>query len=333
MSSLSGLLFSQEGDYSNYHKLINEAENQFFISRNVDSSLAYYDMAFDRYDFIFVKDLMNAAQIAVYSKKSFEEYILRSFEFGVEIQNFDNFPILKNEAAKMFKKNHIKETIKKNRSIYLEKIDFEYLSWMYDLAINDQLSKSKGDYDKKVNELLGKLAFKINDKGFPGEKIVGIQDSNIFSEIGKPELDFEKKIEECCMPKLSYFKLDEDLLANKLAMLLLVHHKCSYSKLKSVLYEQIKKGNIHPRDVGLLYDNNFHFVNQPSANYCSNNIPENCFLLNVFANYPKKLSDDIEAIDKLRSEFFIVSVEVDRSKKEYEENFGFKLFSGFWNCR
>ena len=37
------------------------------------SSLFYYDKAFKEYDFIFVKDLINASQIAVYSNKPYQK--------------------------------------------------------------------------------------------------------------------------------------------------------------------------------------------------------------------------------------------------------------------
>jgi hypothetical protein len=35
----------------------------------------------------------------------------------------------------------------------------------------------------------------------------------------------------------------------------------------------------------------------------------------------------------MRERLFIVSTFVDDKKKEYEIKYGFKMFSGYWNCR
>jgi len=312
---------------------MNKAESKFFINKDVDSSLNFYDKAFENYDFIFVKDLLNAAQIACFKNKPFEKYVMRSFDFGMKTEHFNEYPILKKSVTEILKKEWVEDTIKIKRKKYLVKLDLNYRSWIYDIAIEDQLSKSEPGYSKKVNFLLGRLGSRIRDTGFPGERIIGIDDDSIYGELGHPELDFSKKVKEISPNKLSYFKLDSEILATKLPILLFIHHKCSYSKFESVFLEEIKKGNIHPRDVGLIYDNVFRFRNRKRISYCTSSLPENAFLLNLFTEYPERISSNISNVNKLRAEFSIVSVEVDQMKKVYEKEFGFNLFSGFWSCR
>lgn len=327
------LMFGQEKNYINYHILINKAEKNYFLDKNVDSTLIYYDKAFEEYDFIFIKDLLNAAQIACFNNQPYESYVMRSFEFGMKKEHFQKYPILEKNVKELFKKKWVNDTIKAKRKKYLESLDLNYRSWIYEIAIDDQLSKSQPGYAKKVNFLIGKLASRIEEIGFPGERVIGIDDDSMYSDMGNPEMDFSNRLKEISPNKISYFKLDYDILASKLPILLFIHHKCSYSKFESVLFDEIKKGNIHPRDVGSIHDNVLRFRNRKRIYYCTASLPDNAFLLNLFTEYPESISNNIQKVDKLRAEFFIVSVEIDNVKKAYQKEFGFNLFSGFWSCR
>ena len=59
----------KDSTYITYYRLINDAERWFFLKKNVDSSLHYYDKAFKQYDFLFIRDIMNVAQISFFAKK------------------------------------------------------------------------------------------------------------------------------------------------------------------------------------------------------------------------------------------------------------------------
>lgn len=41
----------------------------------------------------------------------------------------------------------------------------------------------------------------------------------------------------------------------------------------------------------------------------------------------------LKKTNEMRKALYIVSTEVDDKKSEFETKYGFKLFSGFWNCR
>ena len=107
MKNYSFLLFflsisclSQSKNYFVYHSLINKAEELFFVQNKLDSSLYYYEKVFSDYDFIFVKDLVNASQIAFYSKKPYKKYIKQAFEQGLKIGYLSEIPLFKNEYKK-----------------------------------------------------------------------------------------------------------------------------------------------------------------------------------------------------------------------------------------
>lgn len=322
--------FSQEVDYSEYHKKINKAEELFFMQNKVDSSLYYYDKAFKEYNFIFVKDLVNAAQIAIFNKKPFEEYLEKGFSFGLKFSHLYNYPLFNDYINSISKSSKKKLKIYlKQRAKYLKKIDFEYLDTIYKIAIKDQLEKkSKTYFNIEIKKATDNLFEIIQKKGFPGEKIIGLSDSLIFKEIGKPELDLSNQISNNI--NLQHMTSEEEYLASKYPIILLLHNPCSFKLYANKLKEEIKKGNLHPRDFGLIYDNIIRF-DKRLPNYCDNIKIDTPFLLNRFSNYDE--FTDILAINKLRSEYCIVSLELDKVKIEYEDAHGFKLFSGFWNCR
>ena len=112
--------------YLEYHELINQAERYYFLNSNVDSSLAYYDKAFEQYSFIFLKDLVNAAQICVYERKlKFREYLLKGFKFGLQIKHLNHFPLLKTLTDDLFSDTSFMEQAILNRKIYLKNINYE----------------------------------------------------------------------------------------------------------------------------------------------------------------------------------------------------------------
>lgn len=100
------LLFSinlycyNQNNYFIYHNKINDAEILYFMENEVDSSLAIYDEVFNTYEFVFLKDLLNAAQIAVYNKRDYEKYLLKSFEFGFKIDDLSKLLFLNFEKLK-----------------------------------------------------------------------------------------------------------------------------------------------------------------------------------------------------------------------------------------
>lgn len=317
-------LFSQEKDYTIYHQLINKAEYSFFVKNDVDSSLYYYDSAFKTFDFLFVKDPINAAQIAKFSKKAHLKYLLKATEFGFKSTHLKNYPLLMDEDFNFSDKNEYE----KNRKKYLDKINFNFLAYLNDLSIEDQKSKSFKNYDSIVFTTTNQLFDSIKKYGFPGEKYLGISDSTIFAEINKPELDLKNLVKN--EKNLWYMIPNEGILAQENPIILLVHNACSFKLYENLLLEEIKRGNIHPRDVALIHDNFYRFINYfPS--YCDTSFDHIYYLNNLYVEYPNNLN--LEEVDRNRIKLNIVPMIVDEKKKEFEERYKFKLFSGFWNCR
>lgn len=319
--------FSQE-NYSEYHVKINDAEKLFFQDGKVEKCLLKYEEVFNEFDFIFIKDLLNAAQIAHYSNKPYRKYIQKAFEFGLKPEHLKSFPLFNDVYEDLVSDKSIKKSFKKKRKKYLKGIYFQYLENVYKQTIKDQTSKADLNYSEIVLEETEELIKWTKEYGFPGERIIGISDSTIFEEINKPELDLHNLIKE--NKKLWYLTSDELQFSQSFPIILLVHNPCAFKLYEDVLLEEIKKGNIHPRDVGLIYDNMYRYKDY-MPNYCKVNDIEDFFLLNLFTEYPEKI--DFERVNDRRKRLNICSLQLDKEKKEFEKKYGFKLFSGFWNCR
>ncbi|WP_459212008.1 hypothetical protein [Aquimarina rhabdastrellae] len=323
--------FAQEQNYTHYHKEINKAEELFFVQQKTDSALYYYDKVFKTYDFIFLKDLINAAQIAVYTKKPYKKYIEKGFEQGLKISHLQNYPLFNDYYKKNKDSKTLQKVYKEARKNYLKKIDFEYLDLIYKLAIKDQLNKHKSKNQSKYRDQVYNITERIKDsvikRGFPGDRVIGISDSTIFKEIGKPHLDLYDQRKK--YKKLSYMVSGEKYLNAKHPIVIFIHNPCSYFLYKDMFIEEIKKGNMHPREVAILHDNIYgYYGNIPSCKGMKKNA---AYFVHPFISYSKKM--DKVVAEKMREELFIVPMIVDAKKKLYEKEHGFKLFSGFWGCR
>jgi len=324
---LSG--YGQKTDYTEYHKGINKAEELFFMQNKGDSSLLYYDKVFSEYNFIFVKDLVNAAQISIFLNRPFKKYIERGFEQGLKLSHLKAYPLFAKEYPNLIKDKKLESVHRLNRQRYLSRIDFKYLDWIYKTAIKDQQDKNlRNKYNSQILKVTDRLIDSIRKKGFPGDRIIGIADSTIFKEIGKSHLDLYEQRKK--HKGLWYMTADEDILSQQWPLILLVHNPCSFHLYKDILINEMKKGNIHPREIGLIYDNMYRFKGE-FASYCNNVSLKGVYRLNMFTEYENY--NDIKQTDKMREELFIVPVAVDERKRDYESQYGFRLFSGFWGCR
>ena len=312
-------------DYSGYHLDINKAETFYFGQKNIDSSLFYYDKVFKNFDFIFVKDIVNAAQISVFSNKPYQKYIELGFLHGLKLNHLNNYPLFKKDLSKLLKDKKLLNTYVLNRKKYLAKLDFKYLDWVYKLAIKDQKDKYNKDLTFKNCNLLMDSVFK---KGFPGDKIIGISDSAIFKEIGKPHLNFYQQTKKD--KNLKYMISDDISLSNCKVDVLLFHVKCSYQLYKDQFLKEIKLGNIHPREVAFLHDNTYDSLDSLPF-YCDKIKIKGAYLVWDYPEIRKKTTTEIT--NQMREKLFIVSLKVDEIKEEFQKLHGFRLFSGFYGCR
>lgn len=330
-------LYSQEykTDYFVYHNQINKAETFLFKENNLDSCLYYYDKTFREFDFIFVKDLVNAAQIAKLNKKEYKKYIIQGFENGLKLNHLESFSIFKNEVSSFQKDKKLIIKYNEGRKKYLARIDFEYLDKVYNVALGERVNRylEKSKYKHKLKYEFSILSNMIKKKGFPGDKLLGIADSTIFRETKSVKLDISIR-ENKMMAKgryREYSEINEITFSQSIIRNFFLNLDfCLFNTLdKKTILSEIKKGNIHPKDVAYYSDFAFIYRKTNDLNLCGASQAYPLF------NIDLQTEEDfnIQKANDIRKQFYMVDYDTDLKKREFEKQNNLKFFSENKNYR
>jgi hypothetical protein len=312
--------YAQQKDYRIYHTQINKAEELFFCEQKTDSALYYYDKTFAEYDFIFLKDIVNAMQIAKFTKKDYKKYLHLGFKFGLKVEHLNLYLLFKDDYLKLLSDKKPHQVYLTNRKIYLEKIDYKYLDWIYKIGLKDQVDKNGKDYERVIQKTVASLKDSISKKGFPGERLIGIADSTVFRDAGRWQLDQRFRV----INKRRWLETDDDIFSQNWPFIIMYHYRCTYYELKDLLKKEMIKGNIHPRDIGTIYD---------ASKKCGKENLKGAYRLDPFTSESAYGTINNKLINQMREELYIVPLEVDNIKKAYEKWYNFRLFTGFMNNR
>ncbi len=324
------IAFSQNKNYKVYYQEINKAEEYYFLKENIDSSLYYYNKAFEEFDFAYARDLINATQIAFFEKKEYRKFLIKGFEQGIDLNDLKDINLFDSVYKELVNDTSLlnKYIIAHNK--YLHNIDSSYFNIIHAFYKKDQEDKNLPSYEYKEIKKIYKDKFKkwITEKGFPGEKLIGISvlDTNNLND----------KLDTIITPFDTLYITTKGSYKRSLSMdysfPALVHNKFSYLELKDFLITAMYKGEIHPREIGMLHDNMYRPI---ESNLDSSEVLDyklsGVFKLNGFVDYSKYKCDNKE-INSLREKFYIAPIEIDIKKKEYEKKYGFVLTWGFFNC-
>ncbi len=347
-----------QDDYRVYHKLINNAERCYFLDNRNDSAYKYYDLAFSKFDFVFAKDCFMAAQIAFYSKNErYISYLKKGFKNGLRPQHLKYskilMPLLRDSIAFNRKFGDYKEL----RKIYLKRINVSALKTVINHVSQDQSEKNMAysaniyentyEYNKKLQRHISVIESLIDRVGFPGDKIIGIDQADIMKELGQDSSDYMDlynliyKDPKYNTGRMQFAACDDCISQEKLFPLLL-HHVCIYQLLHTKWEGLVISGQIHPRDVALLFDNTLRLYDDPAdATNCKRISeiwgcdyvrPPGCYKSYVFVDY-KKLNCDRRTTDSMRSALFINPLVVDSAKKAFADIHGFDVSFGPMYCR
>lgn len=322
-------------DYKLYHELVNRAEICFFSKNNPDSAFYYYDKAFATFDFAFASDCFMSAQMA-YSRKNpkYIGYLNKGFQNGIRREDLS----LSKAFAPLTDQRTFSAIFPSYTSLrekYLKRIRTGLLRRVSRDVSADQQEKNSdmNTYAPIINKRLANFETLTKANGFPGDKLIGLSQENIWAELG---LD------------TAYYRISFDgsyytALGQTEIFPMLVHHECVYSWLKNYWGGWILKGEIHPREVALLYDNMLRLYDSPTfpqsqgrriaeAFVCEYGKPYGGYGINMFVSWPN-LKIPRRITDSMRERLFINPVYVDSLKKEYAESRGWKTSFGFWDCR
>jgi len=120
--------------------------------------------------------LVNAAQIACFAKKEYKLFVYKGLHYGLKSSHLKQIPLLMKiiQEIEDFEKTTEYKMIRQN---YLASLNFDYLSWIYDLGMEDQIEKRKPDYAIYTLNYINELVEKIHKNGLPSNRIIGIGDN------------------------------------------------------------------------------------------------------------------------------------------------------------
>ena len=219
--TFTGLQFNEDPDYLEYHKHITEAE-QLLSEEKFGDALFRYEKIFKVYDFVFLRDIKVASQLAFYldEKGKAFDYIKMGLAAGWELK-----ALRKNQFLKPLHNDPewktIEQSYKQLRLQYAMRIDSVLLEKVHLMFKKDQ-KKALGALFRignKSQERYGTMKFAphsenqmsklieiLNQDGYPGEKIIGndFWMSTIISHHNSISLEYARKdtIYDFIMPKL-----------------------------------------------------------------------------------------------------------------------------------
>ncbi len=267
---LSKQLFAQK-DYFDYHRKIIEAED-CLLKNNFDDAFALYKDVFQKYDFVFSRDCLIAAQFAYYYKKKELAlfFLQKGFLQGLKLFHVIRCPVFSKSDLNFFKEATV--LFQTNRPIYLKKINADVVEMLLSNRWDDQFYKSINPLYTIINGnvILDTIKTKNMNSflqickkyGFPGEKVTGIIDNNTMKELGRnAELDhlarfesYRSKNENKRIDKENFDYNSFDWLSNDIAFDSYIHYPCPFQKLgEPFLMESIKNGSLYPNDYALIY--------------------------------------------------------------------------------
>jgi hypothetical protein len=326
--------FSQTNNYKEYHHLINRAECFYFKLYNVDSSLKYYKLAFEKYNFVFIRDALNASQIAFFNNEPqhWKYFIKKAVSVGFNVKYLDSFPIFKGKYKLSVELKNECDSI---YECYLKKIRQKNLANVVNMYIIDQQDKNKETsvYKKTQKKLMEQILNLIQLNEMPTEQNIGIFDEELFQRNILDSNMFQYMINR--YKHTDYFKGKKLEFCSEYLYIILIHNFDAYSIIEPFFEQLIINGDIHPRTAGLLFDNMFRVNLEYQSNYKLYKIDKEYYDLNYFTKfelmykYKKKPIVSENIINQTRKKWGINTLEIDQIKESQEVKYGFRFRHGF----
>jgi hypothetical protein len=323
-------------DYLYYHECIRNIENDFFQKGDTSKKiLARYRNLFDHYDFVYLQDCYTAMQLAIFlhDENYFMKFMEKATKNGLNTSNLSHFQYILQSNFYGDNKDSIDKLIAQNRPHYLTRINKDLLAEVTKLYALDQAQKNcvageslqhcNSRYKLAYKAELEKLLELIKKYGIPSDRQIGVDQNDILTELGVYHsglMYYYKVYKDYYNITSSQYELEDKYVASTLLIPLMWHGNCSYLTLQPFLKDELKKGNIHPRDIAIIKDEDFR-----SVNICK--LTKDSLYFNIGNEQLLKLSRS--KIDMNRARNFICSMESDSVKLVYQHKYDMTLRYGF----
>jgi len=349
---------AQQKNYKYYHLNINKAEKQAFVQNDIKGALVTYQNTFNQYDFVFVHDCMTAIELALYDSnaKAFLAFVDKGTKNGLMPRHFMYIPYIKKHTLYAKYDDSVAAIYKRNRPGYLAGIDTPALKKMYSLYGYDQMEKNpmkhegfdgqavSRRYKPQIEKTWSELKQLILEKGWPSDKLIGIEQVDIMKELktGTPDM---MDLYELYKDGYNYnigagqFTLEEYRLHSTLFFAVMAHYGgyFGFNFFPDEFYiQQTEAGYLHPKDIAYVLD--FHVrwnVDSATQAYRMDN-------MRYFGTGPAGTRNHIttssykvpiEKIDAARAKFYIKPVKTEIAKNNFSLRNKIFMGWGYWACR
>jgi hypothetical protein len=289
-------------NHFHYHESINKAE-ELLADERFELALQIYQSVFHEYDFVFAKDYFIAAQVSAFQGNDSLTYKL--LKSAVK-SGLKDTCIGGNQLFERFRQTPFWDTLRTNypvwRKAYLKSIDMALISEFSKRYNLEQDFKRDPDYQYIVQQNFDRIKQLILADSFPGDQLVGLDDSKLT------------------------VKNNDCNCGNSKVIVTLLHQPFAFSELEPLLIKAVERGDLHPREYATIYTREKRFVSVLYNN--TDQLPDN-FPIYYF-NFPfDQKEENLENVNTDRSKVGISSIEVDEGKRKLENKYGFKLFFGY----
>ncbi len=356
------VLFGKTGlsveNYILYHKKIVLAEEEIFLKDKVHKGLLIYADVFEKFDFVFLQDCIIAMQLSLYIKDEvlFLKFADKAIKNGLLLRHFALLKYIATHPIYIKNEYKIKKHFQQNRSTYLKRIDTATLKKVISLYSYDQMDKIKiaNETDKQyysrykpfIQETTYKLMKLIHDKGFLGDRLIGIDQNDILKELHLGNYDaidyyIKHKNDPGFHAVQLQFGFDEHYFSSTIYFPIIIHFvnswkqhsdRCRYIVHTDSFYrEQIAKGNMHPQELANLYDLGFNFVTTPKPDTTKG---EKYFGIQLVFSTKDRPDSILDAgMNHFRTTYNISTIQCQRAKVDFLRKHRMHYSFGYLGCR
>lgn len=290
-------------DFLIYHQEFNKVED-LIVNENFPQAETLLNNLLTEYKPAFAKDYVIAAEISLINKNISKAlyWILEAIKHGVIIECLKEIPIFNEE----FNVSDWQKLDEQFNDLYFEYQSIISIGASKSFHRNyqkEQENKSNKNYKGIVYSNFNKIKEGLDKNEYPGENVIGIDNSYDASRISDCEFD------------------------NSKVTVTLLHYDYPISELtEEKLLAAIKSGAMHPREFAIIYT---FEKNKVSILYRTSG-KSRAKLTNYHFNFPfDKKSQDLTIVDADRAKFGICTYETDKKKPEIEDKYGIRLKFGY----
>jgi len=306
---LVSFFIQAQDDYSEYHQSIILVEDLISNEKFADA-VKEYNKIFEAYDYVFLKDILIAAQVAYLSDdiEKTNEWLLRAVTDGYDCNCIKKLPIFK-EYIDLDEWKKIESQYEELNDEYLTTIDLGLHYEFHHRYKQEQENKSNRiKYKDIVTDNYRRIKSLMDSIPFPSERIVGIDDGAIFpTTIGGSLSNCEAGNSKVIPTLLHYDNPITDIGIDKFSAAL-------------------KLGHLHPRQFASIYSFESNYVSRLSGNRSVNKprLPEYFFNF----GFGKKI-DDFERVNSDRRKFGICSLETEKKLEIVSKKYNIRISYGY----